>query len=193
MLTKIKSNGSLLDRVVLVLNNNYAPLDICNTKRAVCLWYLGKIDVIESYPEFLHSPGEALPAPSVVKLNEYIRYQSLEVILTRKNLMIRDQHTCQYCGSATGPMTLDHVLPREKGGPDTWENLVTACNYCNLRKGNRTPEQAGMKLLRPPKRPNRIHHFQKFVRQQQTAWKPYLFMGNFKSTMIDSSLLEINS
>ncbi len=172
----LSSNGSLLNRVVLILNTNYSPLDICNTKRAICLWYLNKVDIVETYSERLHSPNFEIKAPSVVKLRDYVRFQSLDVVLTRRNLLIRDQHSCQYCGSQVGPLTLDHVIPREHGGRDSWENLVVACIKCNLVKGNRTPEEAGMVLRAKPRKPNRIHHFQKFVQKPQLSWRPYLFM-----------------
>lgn len=174
-------NGNILNRVVLIVNSNYAPLDICDTKRAICLWYLKKVDVIEAYEEMIHSPSLSIAAPSVVKLREYVHYQSLDVILSRKNLLIRDQHNCQYCGSHRGPLTIDHVIPKEKGGRDIWENLVVACIKCNLIKGNRTPEGAGMSLRKSPRKPNRIHHFQNFVRTPQGSWRPYLFMEAFET------------
>ncbi len=174
-----RTNGNILNRVVLIVNANYAPLDICDTKRAICLWYLKKVDLIESYDEIIHSPSVSIAAPSVVKLREYIRYQSLDVILSRKNLLVRDQHTCQYCGTHIGPLTIDHVLPRERGGRETWENLVVACIKCNLIKSNRTPEEARMPLHKFPRKPNRIHHFQNFVQKSQVSWRPYLFMESF--------------
>lgn len=172
----IPPNGNPLNRVVLILNTNYAPLDICNTRRAVCLWYLQKVDVVESYAEWIHSPSFKIQAPSVIKLRDYVRFQSLDVVLTRKNLLIRDKYNCQYCGTHTGPMTIDHVTPRERGGRDSWDNLVVACIRCNLNKGNRTPDEAGMKLRARPRKPNRIHHFQNYVREPQISWRPYLFM-----------------
>ena len=103
----------------------------------------------------------------------------MDVVLSRKNLMIRDKYQCQYCSSKKNPLTLDHVLPKNRGGMDTWENLVTACQSCNRKKRNRTPEEAKMLLKRLPKKPNKIHYFQQFIREKQTAWRPYLFMESF--------------
>lgn len=176
MNTILSTNGEILNRVVLVLNSNYTPLDICNTRRAICLWFLNKIEVIESYREWLHSPTVSIQAPSVIKLREITRHHSLDVILSRKNLLIRDQHSCQYCGTRNGPLTIDHIIPRQRGGRDSWLNLVIACIHCNLVKGNRTPEEAGLHLRQVPRKPNRIHHFQKYVDDSQTSWRPYLFM-----------------
>ncbi len=170
------TNGNILKRAVLILNTNYAPLDICDTKRAICMWYLKKAEVIENYQDKLHSPGTTIYAPSVIKLHDFVHYQSLEVILSRKNLLVRDNYTCQYCGRKNSPLTIDHIIPRERGGKNTWENLVMACIQCNLMKGNRTPEEAQMRLRQRPRKPNRIHHFQNYVSKPQVAWRPYLFM-----------------
>jgi len=104
----------------------------------------------------------------------------MSVILNRKNIVQRDHHTCQYCGKSSGPVTVDHIIPKERGGLDSWENLTTACPPCNLKKGSRTPGEAGMKLKKHPVRPNRIHYFQQFVRHQQIGWRPYLFMEPLK-------------
>ena len=98
---------------------------------------------------------------------------------TRKNLLVRDNFECQYCSSKKTPLTMDHVNPKTKGGLDTWENLVAACQPCNRKKGNRTPKEAGMPLKRMPRKPNKIHYFQQFISEQQGAWRPYLFMEAF--------------
>jgi 5-methylcytosine-specific restriction endonuclease McrA len=172
----ISLNGSILNRAVLVLNSNYAPLHVCTTKRAICLYYLDKAEILESYEEAAHSPSTTLSLPSVVKLNKIVHYNSMSVILNRRNIIQRDHHTCQYCGKSSGPVTVDHIIPKERGGLDSWENLTTACPSCNLIKGNRTPGEAGMQLKRQPVRPNRIHYFQQIVRHQQIGWRPYLFM-----------------
>lgn len=175
----ISANDGPLNRVVLLLNTNYAPMDICSTRHAICLWYLRKIEIIESYNEYLHSANISIAAPCVIKLKEFVRYNNNDIIVSRRNLMMRDKHTCQYCGTRTGPLTIDHVIPRKKGGSDTWENLVIACIKCNLLKGNRTPEEAQMPLNKNPRKLNRIHHFQNYVNQHQAAWRPYLFMESF--------------
>lgn len=169
-------NGSLLSRAVLVLNTNFTPLMICTAKRAICLYFLEKVDVVETYQESIRSPSLTLALPSIVKLKEYVHYNSMSVILSRKNILLRDHHQCQYCGRKTGPLTIDHIIPRERGGSDQWDNLVTACQPCNLKKGNHTPEEVNMRLLRVPRKPNRIHYFQQFVQELQAAWRPYLFL-----------------
>ena len=161
---------------VLVLNTNYAPMDICTARRAICLFYNEKVDILESYNESIHSPSVTLSLPSIVKLKDFVRHHKMDVVLSRKNLMIRDKYQCQYCSSKKNPLTLDHVLPKNRGGIDTWENLVAACKNCNQAKGEKTPEEANMPLIRKPKRPNRIHYFQRLVRKKQADWRPYLFM-----------------
>lgn len=170
-------NGYLLNRAVLVLNANYTPMTVCTAKRAICLQVLEKIDVLANYDEQIHSPSISINLPSVIKIRDYIRHNDMAVEISRKNILIRDDHSCQYCGTKmTSHLTVDHVLPRFRGGKDIWENLVTACKPCNQKKGNRTPDEANMPLDHQPKRPNRIHYFQRFVKDLQVDWRPYLFM-----------------
>jgi len=173
-------NGHLLNRAVLVLNANYSPMMICTAKRAICMDYLDKVEVLVNYNEQVHSPSLSLDLPSVIKIHDYVRYDNLSVDLNRKNIIARDEHVCQYCGNSKIPITIDHIIPKGKGGLDTWENLVAACKPCNQKKGDKTPEEANMRLARTPKRPNRLHYFQKFVKTQQQDWRPYLFMEPFK-------------
>ena len=142
--------------------------------------YLDKIDVLANYTDQVHSPSITLSLPSVIKIRDYIRYDNLSVDLNRKNVMARDENTCQYCNTSKAPLTIDHVIPKGRGGMDTWENLVAACKPCNQKKSDRTPEEAGMVLNKIPKRPNRLHYFQRFVKDQQKDWRPYLFMEPFK-------------
>jgi 5-methylcytosine-specific restriction endonuclease McrA len=98
-------------------------------------------------------------------------------MLTRKNVLLRDNNQCQYCGTSRGPMTVDHIIPKTMGGTDSWENLVCACPRCNNKKGNRTPEQAGMKLPRKPSRPSYITFIQRNG-EVSKRWRPYLFMDS---------------
>ena len=152
-------------------------MTVCTAKRAICLQVLEKIDVIAKYDEKIQSPSISLNLPSVIKIRDYIRYNDMAVEISRKNILIRDDHSCQYCGTKmTSHLTVDHVLPRFRGWKDIWENLVAACKPCNQKKGNRTPDEANMPLDRQPKRPNRIHYFQRFVKDLQVDWRPYLFM-----------------
>ncbi|MBA66248.1 MAG: HNH endonuclease [Candidatus Marinimicrobia bacterium] len=173
-------NGHLLNRAVLVLNANYSPMMICTAKRAICMQILNKVDILANYKEKVSSPSIKINLPSVIKVRDFIRYDNLSVDLNRKNIISRDGGVCQYCGSIALPLTIDHVLPKGRGGQDSWDNLVAACKPCNQKKGYRTPEEAGMHLKRKPKRPNRLHYFYKYVNNQQQEWRPYLFMEPFK-------------
>lgn len=169
---------SIMSQNVLVLNQNYEPLSICSARRAFLLLFLGKAEMIEtSNGVKIRSVSSRYPLPSVVRLERYIKAPRKTVVLTRKNVLIRDNYTCCYCGTRKGPMTVDHVVPRNKGGADTWDNLVCACDRCNNRKGDRTPAASGMKLLRKPTRPTHITYIQRFIGRVDDRWKPYLFMG----------------
>ena len=175
----IVKKESILNRSVLVLNTNYAPMDICTARRAICLFYNEKVEVLESYRDEIRSPSTTLSLPSIIKLKDFVKHHKLDVILTRSNLLVRDNHKCQYCDSKKGPLTMDHVNPKNKGGEDSWENLVTACRSCNGRKGDRTPDEAKMPLNRKPRKPNKINYFQQFINEKQDPWKPYLFLESF--------------
>ena len=170
------SNENLLNSAVLVLNANYSPMTVCTAKRAITLYFLNKIDVLSNYGEMVHSPSTVLELPSVIKIKTYIKNNSMAVEISRKNILVRDNYTCQYCGKQNKSLTVDHVIPKFRGGQDTWENLVAACKECNQTKGERNSEEAGMPLSRKPKRPNRIHYFQRYVKERQIDWRPYLFM-----------------
>lgn len=178
-INKKSKKNSLLNKVVLVLNANYAPMMVCSARHAVCMVYLDKVDVLAKYPEKIKSPSKYFDLPSVIKVSDYVRYDNLSVELNRKNIISRDNHICQYCGISKTPLTVDHVIPKGSGGADLWENLVTACKPCNQKKGNKTPDEAKMKLMKKPKRPNRLHYFQRLVTDSQADWRPYLFMDSF--------------
>lgn len=167
----------MLDRSVLLLNQNYEPLTICNVKKAVILIYLGKAEAIEKDDYEIRSVHSQMPLPVVIRLIRFARAPKRRIILNRKNLLIRDQYTCQYCSKKSPPLTIDHVVPKQFGGKDTWENLVIACLGCNNRKGNQTPDQAGLQLLSKPRRPNHFFFFQHFLGVKNERWKPYLFMN----------------
>ncbi len=142
---------------VLVLNASYEPLNITNWRRAVILLIKDKAEQLEHndimiYPSF--------PLPSVIRLRNYVKVPYKEIPLTRKNVLERDRHTCQYCKYKGDKLTLDHVVPRSRGGKDTWDNLVAACVRCNIRKGNRTPKEAEMPLIQPPRKPYSSLHFE---------------------------------
>ncbi len=166
----------MLNKSVLLLNQNYEPLTVCNVKKAIILLYLGKAEAIEIDTVWLRSINSKMHLPIVIRLKRYARAPQKRIILNRKNLLIRDNYSCQYCGRGTQPLTVDHIIPKQFGGKDTWENLVIACLACNNRKGNRTPEQASMKLVNRPRKPNQFFYFQHFIGVKDERWRPYLFM-----------------
>lgn len=139
---------------VLVLNASYEPLHVCSIKRAVTLLMYELAERVEDGRAVLHSPSTSMPVPSVVRLRRYVRRPPrYHVAFNRRNVFRRDSSTCQYCGRVGGDLTLDHVLPRSRGGRNSWENIVTACRECNARKRDRTPAEARMTLLREPYSP----------------------------------------
>ncbi len=167
-----------MNRKVLVLNHNYEPLSVCHVKKAVVLLYLGKAELIEAYDgRFLHSVSLTIPFPSIVRLSIYVRVPYKKIVLSRKNVLRRDGHRCQYCNRSDVALTVDHVVPRARGGEDSWENLVCACVRCNNKKGDRSPAEAHMPLIRKPIRPNHVMFLRDFVGDMDERWKPYLFMN----------------
>ncbi|MEO0075786.1 MAG: HNH endonuclease [candidate division WOR-3 bacterium] len=167
----------MLKREVLVLNQNYEPLTLCRLRRAVVLMYLGKAELVESYNgEVLRSVNNWMPVPSVLRLNRYVKTNRREIPLSKRNILRRDNHTCQYCGKSTGPMTTDHIIPKSKGGSDSWENLVCACAECNSKKGINSYSRVGLKLLRKPKKPSYISFVINSIDKIPKEWRPYLFL-----------------
>jgi 5-methylcytosine-specific restriction endonuclease McrA len=164
---------------VLVLNGSYEPLHFTNARRAITLLLSGKAETVEPSPRVIRSPSHALPLPSVIRLMLYIRKPFVErVAFNKKNILRRDHYTCQYCGRRGDRLTVDHVVPRSRGGSTTWTNVVAACLRCNLHKGNRTVEEAAMMLVRAPTHPQflfsshllRHPHAPFFL----DAWRKYL-------------------
>src|SRR5580765_2656102 len=139
--------------VVLVLNQNYEPLNVCNLPRAFRLVFGEKAEVIEYDHQMIRTPREEYRAPSVIRLQYLIRRPRPRVKLSRREVFARDRHTCQYCGAASRDLTIDHVMPKHRGGRHEWENLVAACRNCNHRKGSKTLTEARMTLLREPRAP----------------------------------------
>lgn len=159
-----------------MLNQGYEPVSICSVKKALLLVFLNKADIVEIRPgAVIHTVGATFPYPSVIRLHSYMRLPFRKIELSRKNILRRDNFCCQYCGAHSAPLTLDHVIPKSRGGQDTWENLVTACVPCNNRKGNRTPEEAGKHLRNKPRRPNHIVFLKHLMGKADEPWKPYLF------------------
>jgi 5-methylcytosine-specific restriction endonuclease McrA len=161
---------------VLVLNQDYQPLSVCSLQRSMKLIFLEKAELLHDDPEKkLRTPSDQFDFPSVIRLRRYIRLPYKKVVLTRRNVMRRDSFRCQYCGQKS-KLTIDHIHPKSRGGKDTWENLTTACDKCNVKKGNRTPKEANMELLSKPYRPMPITFFRDINGGVQEPWKPYLYM-----------------
>jgi 5-methylcytosine-specific restriction endonuclease McrA len=163
---------------VLVVNQNYEPLLTTSVRRAIVMVFLGKAQMVESRDgRKLRSVSRAFDEPSIVRLDVYARVPHKQVMLNRRNVIKRDGGVCQYCGTTTGNMTVDHVIPRLRKGGDIWENLVCACDRCNNRKGNHTPEEAGMSLLNKPRRPSNLTFIRQLISTGDEVWKKYLFVG----------------
>jgi len=170
------NSSQILSRKVLVLNQSYEPLMVINAKRAIVLVIKDKVEMIEKYRESIRSARSHFDLPSVIKLNFYVHLKYKDIVLSRKNLFKRDKQRCQYCKQTNSPLTIDHIIPRRRGGEDTWENLVAACMKCNTRKGDSLLKNIDMKLLKKPRKPSKIFHLQSYVNQNQDNWKRYLFM-----------------
>ncbi len=178
-----------MSQEVLVLNSDYEPLNVCNLRRAIVLIYLGKADVLHAQGELRATTngttvaamrsveGDVLPAPSVVKLRHHVKRPLPELKLSRRSVFARDNFTCQYCGMTSKELTIDHVVPKRHGGGMHWENLVACCRRCNTKKGDKTPEKAGMKLMRAPRRPRYTPYISlnKYVAgTKHEIWRDYL-------------------
>ncbi|MCC6861409.1 MAG: HNH endonuclease [Bryobacterales bacterium] len=168
-----------LQKPVLVLNASYEPINVCAARRALVLVLKGVAAAEELSLFAAHSPRHVVRLPSVIRLLEYRRIPHQSRALSRKNILMRDRYTCQYCHRAlpSSELTLDHVIPRSRAGESTWENLVACCHPCNNRKGSRTPEEAGMRLARQP-RPFSLHtsrHLMRLLGKSDEQWRKYLF------------------
>jgi 5-methylcytosine-specific restriction endonuclease McrA len=142
-----------VNQPVLLLNANYEPLNVCTTRRAVGLMMTGKAELLLNGRGVIRTASSAFPRPSVLRLSYMVHRPHPRVKLTKGEIFRRDGHICQYCGRKSATLTVDHIIPRHRGGEHTWTNLVTACPACNRRKGGRTPLQAGMSLIRQPEEP----------------------------------------
>jgi len=170
-----------MEGVVLVLNQNYEPLNVCNLPRAFRLVFGDRAEVLEYDHQMIRTPRETFRAPAVIRLQSQIRRPRPRVRLTRREVFIRDGYTCQYCGRQSGDLTLDHVMPRHRGGSHTWDNLVTACKACNHRKGGKLLEEARLRLARRPVEPrcNVYSLFSSYLRDDRNeTWRSYLFLGH---------------
>ena len=172
-MTHIESTRTLL------LTQGYEPIQIISWQRAITLLALDKVEVVEEYDAAIRAASIMLRVPAVVRLRKLFPRAPKPVKFSRVNIYARDRYRCQYCGVSCGvdELTYDHVVPRSKGGKTTWENIVSACYACNRKKANRTPAEAGMKLLSVPKRPTWMPAVQIRVsaRSVPEAWRDYVY------------------
>ena len=160
-----------------MLNATYEPLNVVSVRRAIVLLLKEKAEVIEATEALLRAERNVYQYPLVIRLVTYVKVpRQLTLPLTRRTVLARDQYTCQYCGTQPGKnnLTVDHVIPRSKGGLTLWENVVTACGPCNQRKGNRTPHEAGLSLCSKPTRPRYIALVLLGYANAPNAWHKYL-------------------
>ena len=164
---------------VLVLNYTYEPLHFTNARRAITLLLAGKAEGVEASPRVIRSPSRSFHLPAVIRLGAYIRKPFLErVAFNKKNILRRDGYTCQYCSRRGEKLTVDHVVPRSRGGQTTWTNVVAACLRCNLLKGNRTLDEARLRLIREPVHPQFLFSVHLLRHPHATSfldsWRKYL-------------------
>lgn len=163
--------------MILVLNSDYLPLNVSSFKRAYKLVFKGKAEIIasdESNP--IIGSEKNYDRPTIIRLTTYVKFPYKKVPLTRQTVFKRDNHVCLYCGSKK-ELTLDHVMPKSRGGLNSWENLATCCSPCNRRKDDRTPEEAGMKLSHKPYSPSYISLLLKSHNMRED-WRPYIFYNS---------------
>jgi 5-methylcytosine-specific restriction endonuclease McrA len=159
---------------VLVLNASYEPLNVCSVRRAHVLVFKGRAEVIEELKQPLRSATSTFPWPHVIRLLHFVRVpRAVKRKISRRALFARDDHRCVYCGSASR-LTLDHVVPRSRGGDSVWENVVTSCAPCNLRKGNRLLHEVEMRMLVTPRAPTPALFVTLSAPRVPDRWQPYL-------------------
>jgi 5-methylcytosine-specific restriction endonuclease McrA len=164
-----------MNEPVLVLNANFAPINVCSTRRAVGLMLAGKASMVLNGRGKIATVNNTFPRPSIIRLEHMVKRPRPVVKLNKREIFRRDNYTCQYCGKRSGRLTLDHVIPRHLGGNYSWENIVTACPDCNHKKGGRTTEQAGMLLRKLPRAPraNAEYIFGRYI-VHNGEWQPFL-------------------
>jgi 5-methylcytosine-specific restriction endonuclease McrA len=160
---------------VLILNVNFEPLHVSNTKRALGLLLSGKAELILNGRGTIRTHNAEFEIPSIIRLSHLIKRPRPRLSPTKREILRRDDYTCQYCGRKAKQLTIDHIIPRHAGGKNEWHNMVAACPTCNRHKGGRTPEQANMHLTRPPFEPNASasYLFAHYLKLRQ-EWEPFL-------------------
>lgn len=165
------------DFKTLKLDASFRPVEVIDAIEALVLCLIGKAAAVETYTEVINTVSEKFELPSVIALKRIVKFHFTTVACKRANVIWRDENQCQYCAKyfPTDKLTIDHIMPSSRGGGDTWLNLATACKKCNQKKGNKTPEEAGMALIRPPFRPKT--NILRAVKKSQInpIWKDYLW------------------
>jgi len=161
----------------LKLDSSYRPIEIIDAIEALVMCLMGKAQAVESYDREIRSPSKSFKIPAVVVLKRYIKKNSLSVTPNRLNVVWRDQNQCQYCAKKfkTCDLTIDHILPKSRGGTKSWTNLTTACKKCNQAKGNKTPSECGMYPLRKPSQPQSTIMFYLKRGAINDLWQDYLW------------------
>jgi 5-methylcytosine-specific restriction endonuclease McrA len=173
--------GNTVMEQTLLLNATYEPLRVVHWQKAITLWCQGKVEIVSVYDREIRAVTFSMKLPSVIRLLRRIRVRRrLDYVpFSRANIYARDNHRCQYCGDAfpTAELTFDHVVPVAQGGRKDWENIVTCCITCNRRKGGRTPAQAHLHLIRPPKRPDKAPAIRITfgLRNAPESWRDYVY------------------
>ena len=168
----------MLSSNVLLLNQNFIPLTVCSARRAVVMVWAGKAEIIESTGKYIHSISMRFDVPSVIRLLVFVKISySLNIQLTKQNIIKRDHGVCQYCGKSEGIMTVDHVIPRSLGGDESWGNLVCACSDCNNKKDDKTLHEAGMELIKKPKKPSIGSFLFSHEIPIKSSWRVFLKIG----------------
>ena len=164
-----------MEQAVLVLNANFEPLNVCDMRRAIGLILTGKAEMIANGRGYIHTTRLSFPRPSVIRLEHMVKRPRPRVKLTKREIFRRDNYTCQYCGRQMAHLTIDHVLPRHRGGQHRWDNLVAACAQCNRHKGGRTATEANMDLRHGPAEPSATANYL-FGRHlaENADWKKYI-------------------
>jgi 5-methylcytosine-specific restriction endonuclease McrA len=163
-----------LPRQVLVLNTTYEPINVCSAKRAVVLLLKGRAEIVQAGSAAIRSQCTSMPQPIVIRLSSFVKVpRGDRRRLSRRAVLARDGYRCQYCGS-TRHLTLDHVIPRSRGGPTSWDNVVTSCAPCNVRKGSRLPAEVGMALRGCPRPPSVTDFLISSASGVPEDWAPFL-------------------
>lgn len=161
-----------------MLNSSYEPLQLVSIRRAIVLLLQDKAELVEAAAEHLRAQHISFEVPLVIRLVRYIRIpRRMRLPCSRRGVLMRDRETCQYCGIQPGrtQLTVDHVLPRSRGGLTTWDNVVTACRDCNHRKGGRTPDEANMVLMSVPRQPQFVAFALLGELERHEVWRKYAY------------------